>query len=504
MKSTAFALAICAPSFLLGACQYSPEMTERSLAYNQAVAVSTNEQILLNIVRAGEREPRYFTRFGANQAASSLGATLTPTLSFDGFKNGSFVPAPTASTGNTVTLDNLDDQKYQLGANAPIDNTTVAQYWSEGLQPDVLALLFIDSISIPTGELASLSNTVKDFCGLHSNKYCIALPEDESSNSLSACIRFVPRSRRGSGDYAIFVNDPAWNSSNTPQPEQCFVTVMRALLAVGLHPTDGKSTTKVAERIPDSFTIDPRFREKLIQQSLTLVTKDDDPSVGSNENYVTKKGDQTTFELESSSAKAIADYVVCHLPGDPDLQPIFDEDARRSLGDIRISKSKAANLVVDPNCKYRDSKKEIALDDLKISIHVRSFEGVIYFLGEIVRAEAIDSSSQTPVAVVGRAPWASEPQISYEEPFFVVNSGAAPPPTAPVTVLDDHRQSFWIPAYCQKIGSVEGRPKNFPGCSMEYPDNESLTVLTIVDQLWGLQKEHSPASTPQPTINVGK
>jgi hypothetical protein len=490
-------------TIFLSACEYSPEMTERAMSYNSAVAKSTDQQILLNIVRASEREPRYFTRFGANQAQTSFGGTLTPTFSFDGFKNGSIVPAPTASTGNTVTLDNLDDKKYQVGANAPIDNTTVEQYWNQGLQPDLLGLLFVDSISIPTGELEFIKKTVDDYCGQKPvpQKYCLSLSpisagDTVNTNLLEQCINKAPISKRDGGDYAIFINDPSWFSSpDAPvQSERCFIVVMRTLLALGLHPVDGPST-KVAAHIADAFLKEPRFREKLIEQSLTITTHKDDESIKPDENYVTKKGGPTTFELDSKLTVGLADKVACTIKGGPmgELAGAFSKDDLDALGYLKTS---------GPAGACRDSKKKPALGDLKISLHVRSFEAVIYFLGEVVREEAIDSSSSAPPTIVGREPWET-PKGSYEEPLFLVRAGQVDA-GAPVAIQDDHGNTFWIPDHCLTPALSLERPDWIPKpCSMEYPDHESLTVLTIVDQLWGLQKEPSDKSAT-PTLSLGK
>ena len=48
-------------AFLCAGCQYSPNMLDRAVAYNRVVADSTNQVLLLNIVRASERLPTYYT-----------------------------------------------------------------------------------------------------------------------------------------------------------------------------------------------------------------------------------------------------------------------------------------------------------------------------------------------------------------------------------------------------------------------------------------------------------
>src|ERR1700689_2833946 len=61
------------------ACQYSPDMLDRTLAYNRTVANSTNQVLLLNIVRASERLPTYYTRLEGD--AASLGLSPSGSIS---------------------------------------------------------------------------------------------------------------------------------------------------------------------------------------------------------------------------------------------------------------------------------------------------------------------------------------------------------------------------------------------------------------------------------------
>ena len=54
-------------------------MLDRTVAYNRAVANSTNQVLLLNVVRASQRLPTYYTRLEGD--ASSLGLTPNASLS---------------------------------------------------------------------------------------------------------------------------------------------------------------------------------------------------------------------------------------------------------------------------------------------------------------------------------------------------------------------------------------------------------------------------------------
>src|SRR5580698_7217987 len=136
-RSVAFACA----AIVCAACQYSPDMLDRTLAYNRAVANSTNQVLLLNVVRASERLPTYYTRLEGDASSlalspnASLNLPLVNTHSFENDLNTSPTGAVTsgatkgitslagiagafglsASESNLLTLQTLDDQKYQNG-----------------------------------------------------------------------------------------------------------------------------------------------------------------------------------------------------------------------------------------------------------------------------------------------------------------------------------------------------------------------------------------------------
>ena len=139
------------------ACQqFSPDNETRTLSFNHSVAESTNQLLLLNIVRDSQRNPTYFTRLGSNSASSSISPNLSLTFPFGTLSSGQAATTPSASAQNSLNLENLDDHKYQAGAMRRIDMETVQTFWDEGIQPDALGLLFISTIAFPKAEMPIL------------------------------------------------------------------------------------------------------------------------------------------------------------------------------------------------------------------------------------------------------------------------------------------------------------------------------------------------------------
>ena len=129
---------------------------------------------------------------------------------------------------------------------------------------------------------------------------------------------------------------------------------------------------------------------------------------------------------------------------------------------------------------------------------VRAFEGVVYYLGEVVRAETADLNADERgyyPTIVARARWGEHSER--DEPLFVVKKGPGNGEVA-IAVRDDKGDNYWIPGFCTEFDYRFPVPDN---CATEYPNHESLTVLTLLNQLWGLQKE--PSVAPTRTISVG-
>src|SRR5665213_1383032 len=103
------ALALLVALLTCAACEYAPDMLDRTLAYNRTVANSTNQVLLLNVVRASERLPTYYTRLEGD--ASSLAVTPNASLSlplgnarsFENDINTSAAAAITSGTSKGIT-----------------------------------------------------------------------------------------------------------------------------------------------------------------------------------------------------------------------------------------------------------------------------------------------------------------------------------------------------------------------------------------------------------------
>ena len=151
----------------------------------------------------------------------------------------------------------------------------------------------------------------------------------------------------------------------------------------------------------------------------------------------------------------------------------------------------AALASPDDQAPKNDALKPLKLTSNKIAFSTRSFEGMIYYLGETVRYE--EDAGARPVSfprVLGRNPALAG--STYVETMFY-SSSHLPDKEAAFQVRDDSGTAYGVPKACMSAPLGQG-PGAIP-CSAEYPDNESLQVMNFVNQVWGLQKESTQGPT---------
>lgn len=556
-----FTRAICVITFSAAvvACgHYSPETAPRAVSYNRAIGEASNDILLLNIVRSSQRQPRYFSRLGSNSAQSTFNPTLGITIPLNGLSAmdaaAQIVATPQGTVQNLLTIDNLDDKKYMQGAVEELSVSRLDHFISQGFQRDLLGLLFFQSISIPANELPTLRTALATYCEQHVNSYCgsdASLAATDGLNADSCWDPHITPARTASNgvEYITFVNDPALEDldvPNSPHPEFCFQVVLRGLLALGLRSTDEDTVEDVDEGIPTSVVYDPDFRAEMIKLGYKVVADEKTAASGISKStgrcssarnnravhcvhrrttlkIFARRGvgtSRSTFRVtkKSSDKALILDPLATRLVRTaPDFRHeilLCGGSDHQNKENEKVCKKSQAEYQKDVEEDARTGKP-IALGDLKIHVQQRSFEGMVYYLGEVVRAQEGQSGAARPyrVLVLGREPWdpviapSSQPggakagSISrYEELLFDLRSTT--PSDAIFEVADDAGVVHWIPGFCVEEGLVRTSAKDAAGkCSIEYPNHETLVVLTVLNQLWALQKE--PSEEPLKTVTVG-
>ena len=153
----------------LAGCSLHSNVQVSALDYNRAIAGSNNSQILLNIVRASEQEPLYFSRIGSItgsfeatagiQAAIPIGPNVTSIVPPNAAVN-TITPSATVSTKPTFDVQPLDDEKYWERMLRPTSLNVFNYFWQQGWPKQLLIHLFFEDVTIklPNGTVCSLSS----------------------------------------------------------------------------------------------------------------------------------------------------------------------------------------------------------------------------------------------------------------------------------------------------------------------------------------------------------
>ena len=579
-------LAMLVAIVFCAACEYAPTMLDRTVAYNRAVASSTNQVLLLNVVRASQRLPTYYTRLEGNAASmgltpnGSLNLPLNNPRSFETDTNlnpaGAVTSTATkavgslagilsglglqASESNLLTLQTLDDQKYQNGMMTPVPVKNIQSFQDQGYQRDLLFLMFLSSIQVsknlidpidaaaaarcnqvqPSGEgMAGGISFIRQLCGYIAAGPYRGLFDPEGARS--PFYSFSLRTCQATGgaiedpapaDMVRFSNDPAREGrrqfAGDPHPEVCFQILLSDLLVLGLavgSPMD--IPAELVDLVPDATAQEPHFRAQMLQQSLFLretsngltaicrrKTQDNgftlafaDPAQAGQEvspppladllNRLGMSGAKASLLNPRPQAAKTPAAKSPVAPGKEAAAPIPSVNAVYPADPVAACQQKNPGvpesgrdaLLASPDdsgANLQDATlKPIKLTSNKIAFSTRSFEGMIYYLGEAVRYQEDENSDPAAFPrVLGRNPAVAG--NGYFEIMFYGSSRLADSDAA-VAVKDDAGKIYYLPKSCMTAALS---PASRSGvCSAEYPDNESLQVLNFVNQVWGLQKE---------------
>jgi hypothetical protein len=588
-------LILVATGAITAACQYSPDMADRSLSYNRSVAISTDQLLLLNIVRSAQRLPTHYSRLEGDTAAAGLTPSFSLTQPFghgrtleSDVASGALTLKDTAalsaisgllglqgSESNSLNLQTLDDQKYQLGIMSPVPLKYFKIFVDDGYPPDLLAHLFVNRIRFQKSLLAKIDAAVRERCGQLTSvsPEVLVVHACASRYDLAAGLRPPPGGQTASGDgpslvecmpdgvkenatiaAVDFMNDPAHiiDNPNAKEPA-CFETAVLDLLILGItvnsKPND--SYKFVDGPISQKLATDPHFRAQVIQQGYTVlpaVMSDD--SLAKDQFVVCQKSDAggdfvLTFPAPTASTTKpslprqrhnrrqpaggiapLASANVVSMAGHEEgpAQRALDADLREHTDSgAPIVKVNAVERKCQPDTKAAGDGTPLSqflLNPRKIEFTSRSFEAMVYYLGEVARAEMeYEGQSATSAASAGEAPRPALVRVMgrpgrqnyYWDTMFLISKRLSSDDVA-VSVRDDAASILGVEdvseyAYAIPKPCVTGhRPFTEPltnrqkPCSLQHPDNESLVVLTLLNQIWGLQKEQT--ATPPPAVII--
>ena len=500
-------------------------MDRQATAYNEAVAASTNEFFLLSALRARDRFPIYYTRTTGNNA----GASLTPGATF-AVSNWLQSPSITmsASASNTLSLANLDDQKFMRGVLAPVPLSIMESYVGQTWPREVLMMMFIKKFKINSGLASELVGKFDKRCvdSKQNGDYCDNKrpPSEVSPSTKLRTLGCLAVNKPASPDDLIFDNYPGDPRMALP----CFQAMLRVLLSLGFSPADGTKFSVIVPAMPPARAQDLKGLSQALNAKLAISRNEG----SSNYAVCTKKDvsgftlDKVLFTNEKPSSPAEQDETIAlrrvsshalKMAGQSDGLRAEEDGASRALKQVsshalqmtgqsggglraeengaslqgttsliapempttcseQVTQDRAAKKLAD-SCKAKKAKNTVVSNECKdpptFAVTTRSLDSMLYYLGEDLRANG-------SVKV-----WEKDGQESYA--LFDAKHDDQSDSTL---VEVQYRGNRWvIPSICKDTVNY---------CEQTH---RSLQVLSLLNQIWGLQKEASETPTV-PVVSV--
>ena len=431
-KSGRFALA-ASVSLGLTSCTYVDRFGGRAVSYNIEAEQVKDQDLILNIVRAAYRKPMQFTDLSTISGQATASFTGGLSLLLGAAPSGSAVansasPSATLSGGPTFAVGTLNTKEFYEGILAPIPMSTIDYYASQGFPLQLLLSLLIAEID--TGQ-----------------------PEH-------------PTRIYGQAD-----TQDNWNN---------FREFLSTLLAHGLASETVPSVKAIGPPLTSEEARDPRRIAELKAQKLDLVEHamdKPDPNLSTAERDMLRaKGASVYYRIEEDDSSPR----FCFRPSMANLGPPISING----GIIPESSFCGADKLPSPVPKAAGRLTLVAqtYGSPEIVFKTRSVEGVIYFLGEIARAELHPGDPSAKPFV----PWL---------PTAPRQQGTESPPTSTCNVARDILFSIDHVAMPGAISTnYEGTnysvPVDLAGC------DRSAQVLEIVAQLLALNSSAKDLPTP--------
>lgn len=430
-KNFAFSLALSAGLALTSCADY--EVAERGIAINKAFENAHNSLMLLNVVRASKRYPMHFTTF--QQVTYTPHPELTFGFDFplkDGSDAFNFKPTLGIDPGFATVIQPLDKHEFYRGILRPVDLDLVWFYFTQGWPPALLWHVFVERIEITGGNLVpEFREGLENFCQspLDNTKDKMAVPRTLCDVSWST-ERYGRRDQGGvEAELPLQLGDcrTYWKTDtailrliNDPGEKRCFdqyrrFVYMLFLLQIEASAIPEESSKKTTlERVTGDTNTEKNIFEFQIGTVLQVQFCKNaacTQKINANGNIVRQLN--TAGESDPSSGVA--------------LGPVQSLDTRRA--------------------------EELEGD---IKVWLRSAQGVIFYLGELMNAGFEEPKGSIEIFDVFDGGF---------EPLFFVKKGVPNNPSVSVT---HENETYWIP-------KSEGR--------------KTMQLLSLATQLINLSKD---------------
>jgi hypothetical protein len=327
-------LAIVLAATLAG-CGWADQLSGHSVEYNVQAATVKNQTLLINVLRAANRQPLQFTDLSTISGSVSVSGSASFSFPFGGPREGAsrtdnFNPSITVSNSPTYTVAVLNTKEFYQGILTPIPMKTLSYYINIGFPKYPLLTLVISEIE------------------------------------------YGPRNARRRID-----NVPEKHVEATGvTPGQQFPDLLRKLIAMGLTVEDVEETAALGAPFGKDKYPAPNDLVNLDAKSIRVA------DIGNDRFQLEKVSQTQRFCFDPNQAQGVRVYAG---------MPVGDIGERLPAGLLcgaRHDPAIAAATGHDSKkVAARQPRAAMAEADAPLVIRTHSTEGIIYYLGELTRLQ---------------------------------------------------------------------------------------------------------------------
>ncbi|WP_299622393.1 hypothetical protein [Pelagibius sp.] len=498
-------------SLLLAGCSFQQTIAEHSIDYNRTVAQSADAQVLLNILRARDRQPMHFTaisEFNASLKQSSTG-TLGLTLPFGGDADSEFTLSPqlqlSQESNPTFKVTVLETAKdFSSATLTPISLADVKLFIDQGWPLALLLYLIVESGEVVVTDPDPVRpETPPGGTDITPNR----APTNE------------PERRFGFGDFPELkdscktIGERIENDPEDPKQMKCFREIVRYLS--GYRKTGSSGSCKQSMTAPlrehrvqiiETFSarfVGPKLADKDLKdvEKLVELSEKGFSLVADGKDYrLCEASKATHFCVEavdqcSATRKALDACNELIKSSNVSMKSKESDNAKDESPQNKTTQHREQsidagkeilNLELEVEFATSDTETKVQEVNVQFTAQLRSLQGMLYYAGELMRV------GDPNLALVPRSGCAKKDDdetltsdrkqepLLWSKPLLKVESGK---PAKDAAVIVKHQgESFWI----------ENRDEN----------SRSLSVLAFLTQVQALFQSRADIPTSQTVFSI--
>lgn len=362
IKRVVFALSIGA---VLGACTLQAALEQSAIDYNRAADRAQKELFLLNVARAHRREGMTFSGIGEMRGNFVVETAASLEIPFGGEEtNYPFRPSAKFRTNPSIQIKPLTTQEFQRGILNDVDPQTLFHYWDDGWPKEVLLHVFIEKIvlSIKADKWKKKTDELKKKADKAKKKADAAKKADEAKKKADAATKEADKANRcpiGDADWVKAANPKFYECvfDNDPEDEIAFNNFQDLL---------SHAIFQLYEKTISGEPVGPSVEPIDLNRLKFVSAAHDGDLVLKEGNLVLKEGKLVPKEGTGKGNKVPEGEFFLSTPDSTTL--------------IFRSVEKVGEEVLTMDVGAQKS-------DVGGKVYLRSPQGMIYYLGELVRAQ---------------------------------------------------------------------------------------------------------------------